>query len=87
MRIGAVWVVGLVSVVLGACTQGASSERVVQSNLPGDTKAAGAQEPNAPTTPAKSAPASPRRADEPRLTSQDVEKELNRLEAELGQRR
>jgi hypothetical protein len=84
MRIGSVCGIAVAGLVLAACTQGATSERVVQSNLPGEAKPAAAQEPNA-AAPAK--PATPGAPDDRRITSQDVEKELNRLEAELGQRR
>lgn len=85
MRIGSVWAIAVGSLALGACTQGVTSERVVQRNLPGESKAASVQEPNVPAAPTKPAPASA--GEERRITSQDVEKELNRLEAELGQRR
>jgi hypothetical protein len=72
---------GLMASVVAACSTGAPSEQIVQSNLPAAERAAA---PDAPTSngapPSKvDAPSNGKKA----ITSQEVEKELNRLEAEL----
>jgi hypothetical protein len=67
----------IASVVVAACSGGSPSEQVVRRNLPTDRAAA-------VDAAGGGAPRGERgRADKKGLTSQEVEKELNRLEAEL----
>jgi hypothetical protein len=64
-----------------ACSAGSASEQVVQSNLPSDKPAVSEADSNA-AAPTKVAEAASN-GKKP-ITSQEVENELNRLEAELG---
>ena len=75
-------VLGWVALTLAACSGGARSEQVVQRNRPADEatrQEAGEGSASRAVEPALGTGAEARNA----LTSQEVEKALNRLEAEL----
>lgn len=81
------WVVGgLAAWSLAACATGSPSEQIVRPNLPAEQSAAPsfAASPRA-ASPRAASPKAPQRASssDKSITSQEVERELNRLEAEL----
>ena len=77
------WVLGgLLASTVAACSAGSPSEQIVRRNLPGDK--AEAQDGAARTTSVAAAPKVERaNVNDKSITSQEVERELNRLEAEL----
>jgi hypothetical protein len=79
--LGGCWVIGGLVVSTVACSAGSPSEQIVRRNLPAEQGASqGAAAPLAATP--KATPERASQSDKS-ITSQEVERELNRLEAEL----
>jgi hypothetical protein len=80
--VGGLAVFGLGAATVAACSSGSPSEQVVQHNQPAESAPSEQVTVHAATPLTTAQPGSVRASDKS-ITSQEVERELNRLEAEL----